>query len=611
MKRTNNSMPSDPRRGRYVSGLALGIAAIATGIAALVTRSSYLGIASVGFIVAIVASEIVLGCPRERTCATELEVREVYVHLPLEKALATAIVPEAEAAPPQGVGSDVAEGMTSRVPPDLEPETVLSVLCEAVAGVCEPVAAHLWLDDPGTATLRLVGAIGPMAPLSRPIPGDDPVLGRSAREGLAELAPVARLKQPDGVRTVWRFALPIRAGEARGVAGVDLACDEEPDRFALGVATAPIVASLVGCLAVHTARIEGRTASELIDIARELSRLLDPTDVVATALRRAMALADAATGSVMLLDEDLGKLVIADSMGLPGDVVARTALSEGEGIAGWVLSTRQPLLVEDLGGRPSGGRRHGVRSAASVPIADADGVLGVINVGSRGFPARFTESHLAALETLGKQTAVALRNARAVAESRGLYYDTLRALAVALETKDPYARGATERVLDTALGVADVLELGESERETLRVAALLHDIGMTVAGDPLALRHQPLSTVEQGLMKLHPQIAAEILDEMPALRDVVPVVYHHHEWYDGGGYLGGLATEEIPLGARILAVADAYVALTSERPYRCAVEHATALGEIRDKAGTQFDPTVVDALAEWLGKSRERSPERK
>jgi putative methionine-R-sulfoxide reductase with GAF domain len=418
------------------------------------------------------------------------------------------------------------------------------------------------------------------------------------------------LRQSDGERTVWRFAVPLSAGDARGVAAVDLACPTDPDRFALGVATAPLMASLVGCLAVHAARVEGRTASGLVEVARELSRLLDPTDVVATALRRAMSLADAATGSIMLLDEESGKLVIADSVGLPGNVVARTALSEGEGIAGWVLSNGQPLLVEDLGGRPAGGRRHGVRSAASVPIGDDDGVLGVINVGSRGFPARFTESHLASLETLGKQTAVALRNARAVSASRELYFDTLRALAVALETKDPYARGATERVLDTALGVADVLVLGESERETLRVAALLHDIGMAVAGDSLALRHQPLSTVEQGLMKLHPQIAAEILDEMPALRDVVPVVYHHHEWYDGGGYLGGIAAEEIPLGARILAVADAYVALTSERPYRCAMERTSALAEIREKAGTQFDPAAVDALAEWLGMTRERSPER-
>jgi len=90
----------------------------------------------------------------------------------------------------------------------------------------------------------------------------------------------------------------------------------------------------------------------------------------------------------------------------------------------------------------------------------------------------------------------------------------------------------------------------------------------------------------------------------------VPVVYHHHEWYDGGGYLGGIAAEEIPLGARILAVADAFVSLTSERPYRCAVEQASALAEVRDKAGTQFDPAVVDALETWLGTSREECPKR-
>ncbi len=600
----------DTSTGRYLSGLALGTAAIAAGLGAVVTRSSYLGVIAVGFMCALVLSELVLGKPNRPARSKPQEVREVYVRLPTEASCAdaAALLPEANV---QDVReSESSRSTTSRVPPDLEPETVLSVLSEAVTDICEPVAAHLWLDDPGTATLRLVGAIGPMAPLSRPIPGDDPVLGRAAREGRAALAPVARLRQADAERTVWRFAVPISAGDARGVAAVDVACDAEPDRFALGAVTAPLIASLVGCLAVHAARIEGRTATGLIEVARELSRLLDPADVVATALRRAMSLADAATGSVMLIDGESGKLVIADSVGLPGDVVARTALSEGEGIAGWVLSNGQPLLVEDLGGRPAGGRRHGVRSAASVPIGDDDGVLGVINVGSRGFPARFTESHLASLETLGKQTAVALRNARAVSASRQLYFETLKALAVALETKDPYARGATERVLDTALGIADMLAIGDGERETLRVAALLHDIGMAVAGDPLALRHQPLSTVEQGLLKLHPQIAAEILDEMPALRDVVPVVYHHHEWYDGGGYLGGIAAEEIPLGARILAVADAYVALTSERPYRCAVEHASALAEIRDKAGTQFDPAVVDALAEWLGQSRERSPER-
>ncbi|HZL03984.1 MAG TPA: GAF domain-containing protein, partial [Coriobacteriia bacterium] len=348
-----NSTPNDPAFGRYLSGLALGVAAIAAGLGAVVTRSSYLGVIAVGFMCAFVVSELMLGRPGKQPRPVKPEVREIYVRLPQETPCEGALLPLVDGGSLPTVDTASPSAPTTRVPPDLEPETVLSVLCEAVSDICEPVAAHLWLDDPGTATLRLVGAIGPMAPLSQPIPGDDPVLGRAARDGLAALAPVARLRRAEVERTVWRFAVPVSAGDARGVAAVDVACDQEPDRFALGTATAPLIASLVGSLAVHAARIEGRTASGLIEVARELSRLLDPADVIATALRRAMTLADAATGSVMLIDEVSGKLVIADAVGLPGDVVARTALAEGEGIAGWVLSSGQPLLVEDLGGRPA------------------------------------------------------------------------------------------------------------------------------------------------------------------------------------------------------------------------------------------------------------------
>jgi HD-GYP domain-containing protein (c-di-GMP phosphodiesterase class II) len=301
--------------------------------------------------------------------------------------------------------------------------------------------------------------------------------------------------------------------------------------------------------------------------------------------------------------------VIAKSHGLPSKVISETNLSEGEGIAGWVLSTGQPLLIEDLPATPKAGRRHGIRSAVSVPIVDDDGTLGVINVGSRGYPARFTESHMSALETLGKQTAVALRNARAVASSRELYFDTLKALALALETKDPYSRGGTERVLALATAIGESYGISDEQQEALRVASLLHDIGMSAAGEPIGSEQRPLSTIEYGLLKLHPQVAAEILLELPALRSVVPIVYHHHEWFDGQGYMGGLSGESIPLGARILAVADAYVAMTSERSYRAALSPSQAIAELLDKAGTQFDPAVVDVLADILRAGNDRVPE--
>ncbi|MBN2840909.1 MAG: HD domain-containing protein [Coriobacteriia bacterium] len=141
------------------------------------------------------------------------------------------------------------------------------------------------------------------------------------------------------------------------------------------------------------------------------------------------------------------------------------------------------------------------------------------------------------------------------------------------------------------------------------LAALLHDIGMASVGDGVTHCDRPLTTIERALLKLHPQIAADILAEAPSLRGVVPIVYHHHEWFDGHGYGHGIAGETIPIGARILAVADAYVAMTSERPYRGAFTVSDALAELEDKAGTQFDPSVVAALSDILRGGTKRVPD--
>jgi HD-GYP domain-containing protein (c-di-GMP phosphodiesterase class II) len=363
-------------------------------------------------------------------------------------------------------------------------------------------------------------------------------------------------------------------------------------------ATAGLTPVLTTALTLHLARAEASVAANLLEAAHELTRRLRPDEVTQRALDRAIALSNAASGSVMLAGGS-GSLTIAASEGLPDDVVAATAVAPGEGIAGWVFSSGKPLLVEDLPGS-DGSRRRGVRSAVCVPIADEDGILGVLNVGSREFPARFTDEHLRALETLGRLTAVALRNAEAMQSSTELYFATLTALAVALETKDPYARGATGRVVEMVMAIADMMDVSEVDRHALNVAALLHDIGMGLAGGPIGATARPLSIIERGMLKAHPVVAAEVLADVPALRAVVPIVYHHHEWYDGHGYVGGLAGEAIPPGSRVLAVADAFVAMTSERPYRRALSVAQAVEELTSKAGTQFDPEVVEALRRAL-----------
>jgi GAF domain-containing protein len=578
----------------------LAVACVVMLVAGVLIDSALLAAASAALAVGLL---LPLTLPHHASPAT----------VPVDNDAAGSDRPQPEPAAPSA-GAPIPGPMElTRAPISLEPEAVLGAVADAVASAGDPLAVSLWLDDEASSTIRHVAAVGTMPPSSQPITreGDDPI-ARACSDGAAHLEQVALVRGRGEPLGLWRFALPLTAGAHHGAVAIDLGRDGAPDAAFLPRATAPLRAALAGALALHISRAELETARELVGIARSLSRVLDPREVLALALEHAMHISDAATGSVMLLEEESGRLTIAESVGLPADVVERTTLSTGEGIAGWVLATGQPLLVEDLPARTPAARRHGVRSAVSVPIADDDGTLGVLNVGSRSFPARFTDSHLAALELLGRQTATALRNARAIGESRALYFDTLKALALALETKDPYSSGSTERVLELADALGDVFSLPAEERDALRIAALLHDIGMASVGEAVVASDKTLTTVERALLKLHPQIAADILAEAPALRRVVPIVYHHHEWYDGTGYVGGATGEGIPLGARILSVADAYVAMTSDRPYRSAMNRRDALRELRDKAGTQFDPAVVDAMLDIMrdGSNRVPGPDR-
>jgi len=317
-------------------------------------------------------------------------------------------------------------------------------------------------------------------------------------------------------------------------------------------------------------------------------------------LARAIALAHADTGSIMLVGDD-GSLTIAVARGLPDDVVASARVAEGEGIAGWVLATGQPVVVEDLVEKAQG-QRHGVRSAISVPLADEDGIVGVLNVGAREFRARPNASVADALEALGRAGTVSLRTARAFDASRDMYFETLRALARAVEAHSPVPPAAAERLIAVVTDLAGACGLGSKEADALRVAALMHDIGMAGVGTSAPEWERPLTTVEWGLVKMHPIIAAHALAQLPALRDVVPIVLHHHEHFDGTGYVDGLAGDAIPMAARVFSVADAYVAMTSPRPYRLEMTPPEAIQVIREQAGTQFDPRVVEGLVEMAQK---------
>lgn len=181
-------------------------------------------------------------------------------------------------------------------------------------------------------------------------------------------------------------------------------------------------------------------------------------------------------------------------------------------------------------------------------------------------------------------------------ELRRLFMGSIKALAQALEAKDEYTQGHSERVSEIAVGIGRYLSLGETEINDIWLAGLLHDIGKIGVRESVLNKPGKLDAEEWEAIQRHPVIAERILFPIAELSNVISIVRHHHERFDGSGYPDGLKTGEIPLGARILSVADAYDALTSRRPYRDALSVKEALSVLEDASGTQFDSVIVRAF---------------
>ena len=181
-------------------------------------------------------------------------------------------------------------------------------------------------------------------------------------------------------------------------------------------------------------------------------------------------------------------------------------------------------------------------------------------------------------------------------ELKMAYRDTITALVNTLEARDPYTRGHTGRVATIALAIAGRLRLSDEERENIEIGALLHDVGKIGWTDKILNKHEPLDNKEYEDIQEHPVKGRNILSAIPYLDGVIPCVLYHHEHYDGGGYPEHLAGTDIPLPGRIISVADAYDAMTTDRPYRRALPARRALAELRREAGRQFDPKVVRAF---------------
>ncbi len=230
-----------------------------------------------------------------------------------------------------------------------------------------------------------------------------------------------------------------------------------------------------------------------------------------------------------------------------------------------------------------------------VPLRIGERTIGSFEV-ARGDKSGFSDEERRLVETLARQAAMAIENARLFENAQRTYFETIRSLARAIEARDAYTKGHSERVMRYAVQTAEGMGIDPESCRLICHAALLHDIGKIGIADSVLNKSGALSDEDREVIKSHPIRGDSIIRPIHLLERVQTLVRHHHERFDGTGYPDQLRGEEIPLGARVIAVADAFDAMTTDRPYRTALSLDAAVGEIRRGAGTQFDPAVVESF---------------
>jgi putative nucleotidyltransferase with HDIG domain len=269
-------------------------------------------------------------------------------------------------------------------------------------------------------------------------------------------------------------------------------------------------------------------------------------------------------------------------------LLEKIALVRGQRTA-MVLGPQRGKRVEDL--------REEVRlgSAAVVPIVGMRGVYGVLALGRDQGSTPYTREDLRMLNVYTGHAAPFLESILSSQRFRGINAEVVTSYARAVEAKDIYTRGHSERVSGYATLLGQALGVTDKDLEILRTAGILHDIGKIGIPDDILNKPSGLTPEEFEIMKRHPVVGRDIISRVSSLEEVVPLVYHHHEWFNGQGYPTGKHGADIPLLARILSVADGFEALTSNRSYHEAMTVSQAKQVLSAGAGRQWDPEIVDA----------------
>ena len=521
-----------------------------------------------------------------------------------------------------GLGETYRQFLRELVQAPLEPGPLLRRALEFVAGRVGADGAVLWVPEgPRFTALSATGS--PDADLGRAL--GPPGVARPP-EGGAPAPPErpgqAMVPEPN------RLCVPIPcAGQGEAI----LELVRRPPRPPFGESERAVLealSDLIGLVARQSRlqeRLQASVASLRVlgEVSRQITSSRSLPVVLEQILQSITQVMRAQAGSVLLLDPATGELVFEVATGSEAQAVKAMRVPVEGSIAGLAVHSGRPVVIDDATADPRHFKKvdeqagHVTRSLVAVPLVVNDQVLGVVEAINRlgsadgTQPGVFSPDEVELFQAFADQAAIAIQNARlnealeqrarelheALQQLEASYDATLRALTSALDLRDRETAGHSERVtaytleLARAVGIRDPAELSR-----IRRGAWLHDIGKIGVPDAILHKPGPLDEEERRRMQLHPELGFRILERIPFLRDATDIVLYHHERWDGTGYPRGLRGPEIPLPARLFAVADTLDAITSDRPYRQAQSFERARAVIQEGSGSQFDPAVVQAF---------------
>jgi putative nucleotidyltransferase with HDIG domain len=319
--------------------------------------------------------------------------------------------------------------------------------------------------------------------------------------------------------------------------------------------------------------------------------------------------------TIETLHADIGYIIIYDRHkdSLRVDtIVGHDELLEGgvylpmkpSSVSTWVVQNAKPLLISNIDDAPQFDRFSALgyerKTLICAPLVVKDETIGTITVVNKNDGSTYTNEDLDLLTTIAAQASIAIKNATLYDEQQKTYLNTIHALVSAIEASDSYTRGHSERVTRYSLAISRKLGLSAERLKIIERAAILHDIGKIGINLTLLHKVERLTPEDINALQQHPLIGIKILEPIDFLNDVRLCIGQHHERFDGKGYPNRINGSEMLLESRILAIADAFDAMTSDRSYRKALAIDIAVAELVDNAGTQFDPDIVPHFVELL-----------